>query len=159
MVTIQVAPEHGVPWTRVRVAKRYKREAEKHAARAGDENLAFDSVWCVFDIDDHPRVADAKQMARDNGIDMAISNPCVELWLLLHFRDNPGMQDRATMREILTKHVPEYDKHVDYATYLAGYAQAVKRAEQLDKLAENTSKPGHNPTTGVYRLTELIRTG
>ena len=30
------------------------------------------------------------EMARDNGILLAISNPCIEFWLLLHFRDNPG---------------------------------------------------------------------
>ncbi len=96
-------------------------------------------------------------MARDNGIRLAISNPCFELWLLLHFRESPGMQDRARMKAMLTKHVPGYDKHVEYATYSAGYTQAVKRAERMDKAAEQAHESGRNPTTGVYKLTESIR--
>jgi hypothetical protein len=152
-----VAEEHGVPRTLVEIAKKYKREAEDQAARERDDNLLYDSVWCVFDVDTHPRVADAKEMARDNGIELAISNPCIELWLLLHFRDSPGMQSHTKLQEMLTKHVPKYDKHVDYATYSAGYAQAVVRAERMDKVAESAEEVGRNPTTGVYRLTEVIR--
>jgi hypothetical protein len=156
-VTVEIAPEHGVPKTVVEVARDYKKEAEMEARREKDDNLAYESVWCVFDIDDHPRVGEAQVMARDNDIRLAISNPCIELWLLLHFRDNPGMQHRAKIENMLKKHVPDYDKHVDYETYSAGYEQAVVRAKQLDKLAENANQPGNNPTTGVYRLTELIR--
>ena len=155
-VTIEVAREHGVPRTLVDFAKQYKEQAEIKAAREGDDNLAYDSVWCVFDIDEHPRVGEAKEMARDNGIHLAISNPCFELWLLLHFRENPGMQDRAKMKDMLTKHVSEYDKHVDYATYAAGYPQAVLRAKRMDESAEEAGEPGRNPTTCVYKLTELI---
>jgi hypothetical protein len=141
----------------VEIAKQYREAAAAEAARERDDNLAFDSVWCVFDIDVHPHVGEAKEMARDNGIDLAVSNPCFELWLLLHFRDNPGMQDRGKLGKMLTEFVPEYDKHVDYATYAAGYAQAVARSARMDQAAENDGESGRNPTTGVYRLTEVIR--
>lgn len=132
-VTVEVAEEHGVPKTLVRIAKHYKEEADAKASREEDENLAFDSVWCVFDIDDHPAVGETKMMARDNGIHLAISNPCIELWLLLHFGENPGMQDRATMERKLKKFVPKYDKHVDYGMYATGYSHAVARAERWIK--------------------------
>jgi hypothetical protein len=156
-VTVRVAPEHGVPKTVVSVAKRYKDEAEAAARRERDENLAYDSVWGVFDVDDHPAIGEAKAMARDSGIDLAISNPCIELWLLLHFRDNPGMQGRETVRKKLKEHVPDYEKHVDYATYADGYAPAVRRARKLDDEAERAGEPHRNPSTGLHRLTELIR--
>lgn len=121
-VTIKVAEEHGVPMTLVKTAKQYKNDGEQRAARERDDNLAYDSVWCVFDVDDHPRIGEAKQMARDNGIDLAISNPCFELWLLLHFRDNPGMQHRTVILQRLRQYVPEFNKHVDFdTTYDAGY--------------------------------------
>lgn len=139
------------------LAKQYKEQAQAKANREGDDNLAYDSVWCVFDIDEHPRVGEAMEMARDNDICLAISNPCFELWLLLHFRDNPGAQIRDRMKTMLIKHVPEYDKHVDYAAYSAGYGQAVTRASRMDQDAEEVHEPRRNPTTGVYRLTELIR--
>ena len=54
--------------------------------------------------------------------------------------------------------MPKYDKHVDYATYSAGYQQAVMRAKRMDESAESDNDPDRNPTTGVYKLTELIRT-
>jgi hypothetical protein len=155
-VRISVRPEGGVPMTLVEATKQAKEEAEREARKEDDENLAFDATWCVFDVDAHPNLPAARQMARDNGIDLAISNPCFELWLLLHFRDNPGMQDRHKMKELLTGYVPEYDKHVEFKTYSAGYPQAVKRARQLDEAADSAGDSGRNPTTGVYRLTELI---
>jgi hypothetical protein len=157
-VDVEIATEHGVPRTVVEVARDRKKEGAQEAAREKDDNLAYDSVWCVFDIDEHPRVGEAKEMARDNGIDLAISNPCFELWLFLHFAENPGMQDRAAIKQKLKRHVLKYDKHIDYATYSAGYEQAVTRASKMDQAAEEAHEPHRNPTTGVYNLTELIRT-
>lgn len=156
-VTIKVAKEHGVPMSLVRIAKQYKEDARAEAVRERDDNLACDSVWCVFDIDDHPAVGEAKEMARDNDIDLAISNPCIELWLLLHFKENPGMHDRVTIMERLRVYVPQYNKHVDFATYEAKYSEAVARASRMDQDADEAREPHRNPTTGVYVLTELIR--
>jgi len=74
-VTIKVADQHGVPATLVRIAKQEKQEAEARAEREKDENLAYDSVWCIFDIDDHPAIGETKEMARDNGIRLATHVP------------------------------------------------------------------------------------
>jgi hypothetical protein len=156
-VEILIAREHGVPRTLVETAKERKKTAEAEAKRTGDENLGYDSVWCVFDVDEHPHIPDARQMARDNGIELAISNPCFELWLILHFRESPGMRNRHKLREMLVKHVPGYDKNVDYAYYADGYPQAVTRAQRLAIVAANTGMPGRNPSTDVYKLTEIIR--
>ena len=155
-VTIRISPETGDPKTLVEVAKQIRQDAEDEAHRERDDNRAYDSVWCVCDVDDHSRLANARQMACDNGIKMAISNPCFELWLLLHFRDSPGMQHRDKVKQMLAKYVPEYDKHVEYRTYSMGYAEAVTRAKRLDRSAESDGDAGRNPTTDVYELTELI---
>ncbi len=156
-VRIEVSDEHGDPKFLVETAKQRKKQAEEDAAREHDDNLAFDSVWCVCDVDDHHRLTDAKHMARDNEIDLAVSNPCFELWLLLHFRDSPGMQHRDKIRAMLRAEVPDYDKHVDYPKYAAGYPQAVTRAARMDESAERDGEAGRNPSTGVYKLTEVIR--
>jgi hypothetical protein len=159
-VKVEVVHKHGDPKFLVENAKRRKESADQAAAREEDENLAYDAVWCVFDVDANARaaIAAAEQLAQRSGIGTAISNPCFELWLLLHFRENPGMQDRAKMQMMLSNHVPQYDKHVDYATYSAGYEQAVARATRMAESAEKDGDSGRNPTTGVYKLTELIRT-
>lgn len=132
-----------------------KKAVELRDKAVADE-AAYDSVWCVFDVDEHPSLPQAREQARAGRIDLAISNPCFELWLLLHFRDSPGMQDRKRVRELLRPHVPRYDKAVDYATYATGHPHAVERAERLDQAAEKASEPGRNPSTGVYRLIRLI---
>jgi hypothetical protein len=117
---------------------------------------AYDSVWCVFDVDDHPGVESAGEKAGAAGVELAISNPCFELWLLLHFQDAPGMQGRRRIQAMLRKHVPSYDKAVDYATYASGHPHADGRAERLSRSAERAAEPGRNPSTGVYRLTRMI---
>lgn len=156
-VHIEVVGGAGAPKTIVESAKDRKREAEKRARREKDDNLLYDEVWCVFDIDDHHAIPDSKQMARDNGIELAISNPCIEIWLWLHFADQPGMQHRHDMQSMMKQHIANYDKHVDYSDYADGYDAAEKRASRLDEDAKADNDEGRNPTTGVWRLTESIR--
>lgn len=156
-VQVTIANEHGTPKTLVEIAKKYKVEKQKQARRQADDNLEYDEVWCVFDIDDHPHLADAKQMARDNGILLAISNPCIELWLLLHFRDDPGMQDRDQMSRLLKQFVPNYDKNIDFGVYFPRYDNALSRARRMYEAADERGDCGCNPTTSFYMLTETIR--
>ncbi len=157
-VRVQVVGGAGVPKTIVETAKELKRGAERQAEREHDDNLSYDEVWCVFDVDQHPHIPDAQQMARDNGILLAISNPCIELWLWLHFSEQPGIQHRNDLQKMMKQHVPGYDKHVEFKDYASGYDDAVRRARRLDAAAESDGEPGRNPTTGVWRLTETIRT-
>lgn len=158
-VQIEVVGGAGAPKTIVESAKAKKKEAEKRARREKDENLRYDEVWCVFDIDKHPNIPGAKQMAQDNGMELAISNPCIELWLWLHFADQPGMQHRHDLQRMMKRHIPNYKKSVDYSEYADGYDAAVRRASRLDKDAKADNDEGRNPTTGVWRLTESIRSG
>jgi hypothetical protein len=157
-VRIEVVGGSGVPKTIVESARELKRNAVKRARREDDENLIYDAVWCVFDVDQHPNISDATQMARDNGLELAISNPCIELWLWLHFAEQPGMQHRHDLQRMLKQHVAAYDKHVKFSDYAAGYADAVRRASRLDSDAGAVNEQGRNPTTGVWRLTQSIRT-
>lgn len=154
---VKVAGEHGHdPKSMVGIAKDYLQKSNRHAETKGDEFLRYESVWCVFDVDDHLRIPEAKVMASDNGIHLAISNPSFELWLLLHFRECPGPQHRDKILEMLKDSVPGYCKHVDFKHYISGYDDAVRRATKMDELAVEISEEGRNPTTGVYKLTRLI---
>jgi hypothetical protein len=158
-VRIHLHDETGVPLTLVRIAKEAKAEAQRKAKREGDDFLKYDSVWCVFDVDEHPNIPDAMTMATDNGIELSISSPCFELWLFLHFQDSPGVMHRHKLQKSMEKLIPEYDKRVDYSDYEAGYSDAVRRAKKLTEQAERVGDPIYNPSTGVYRLTEMIRGG
>jgi hypothetical protein len=157
-VEVKVYEGAGVPKTVVETAKERKRTAEQRAEREGDDNLRYDEVWAVFDVDEHPSIPDAKQMARDNGIDLAVSNPCIELWLWLHFAEQPGIQHRHDLQQMMKKHIAGYKKHVDFDDYRDRYDDAVRRSCRLDEQAVEVHEEGRNPTTGVWRLTESIRT-
>ena len=74
-------PESGMaPETLVDHARQHLRRRRR--SRRGDQD--FDEIWCVFDIDLHPNVPTAIHNARQSGIEVAVSNPCIELWLVLH---------------------------------------------------------------------------
>ena len=156
-VMIEIDAGQGVPRTLVEQAKRRKQDAEAKARQQRDDNLKFDQVWCVGDVDEHPKLHEAQVMARDNGIELAVSNPCFELWLILHFRESPGAQHRRQMADIHKDYLPGYDKHVDFDQIASGYETAVQRASRLDRMAEEDGEVGRNPSTGVWRLTESIR--
>ncbi|RUL88660.1 RloB family protein [Tautonia sociabilis] len=156
IVQVDVIPGSGVPLTVVQEAKRRKAKASEDARRENDPYLKYDLVWCVFDVDDHPHLKEALQTAERNGIDVALSNPCFELWLMLHLRDAPGSIHRRKAQAMMKRLVANYDKSVDFDVYRDGYASAVARARKLDELAEADGEPGRNPTTNVYVLTEMI---
>lgn len=156
-VEVSIPKEHGTPRTLVELALAIKRAAEARAHAERDENLAFDEVWCAYDVDEHPKLNDARQLAQAHGIELAISNPCFELWLLLHFRESPGARHRHDVQALLATFLPGYEKHPDMALVLHGYEKAKERAERLDKDAADMGEAGRNPTATVHLLTESIR--
>ena len=157
-VHVEIAKETGVPLTVVEHAVRIRREADEEAARMRDENLRWDDVWAVFDVDEHPHIAEAAALAVAESVAVAISNPCFELWALLHFQDQRAHITRQQARAQLKAFLDDYEKALDYAKMRGAYSSAVRRAGALDAVAAGDGRPGANPTTGVYRLTELIRT-
>lgn len=155
-VRVKPVGHAGVPLSVVREAKELMLANQDQATREKDDNLRYDAVWAVFDVDEHPNIPEARVMARHNGIEVAVSNPCFELWLYLHFKDQPGMQHRHDLQKLLEKIVPGYDKHIDFSIYAPGYVDARRRAKKLDQQAEIDDDPSRNPTTGFWRLTESI---
>jgi hypothetical protein len=157
LVEIVISKERGVPLTLVKLAKEQAAQARADAQRYHDEFLAFDQVWCVTDVDEHPNLSEAIDMAGANGIELAISNPCFELWLLLHFRESPGARHRHRVQAMMKAFVARYDKEVDFSAYESGYMDAMRRAFALARACEADGEPHRNPSTGVAVLTEIIR--
>jgi hypothetical protein len=74
------------------------------------DNDSFDEVWCVCDVDDFDLTA-AVGLAARNDVRLAVSNPCFEVWLLLHFEEcMAAMTGYEQLRRRLAKHIPDYDK-------------------------------------------------
>lgn len=158
LVEVEVEGHGAGPKTLVERASLRKRESDRYAQKEQDAFLAYDEIWCVFDVDEHAKLADARQQARDKGIELAVSNPCFELWALLHFQSQTAYLERQAARSRLKAHLPGYDKDLPFARLRTSYGEAVRRAAQLERRCEERGCPGDNPSTGVHRLTERIRT-
>ena len=155
-VEIVIPPLHGVPLTLVERAVVLSESAAAQAKREKDAFLAYDEVWCVFDIDEHPKVNEARQLANARGIELAVSNPCFELWILLHFREHPGARHRHEVQSLVARYLPGYDKHLAFEDVSKGVPAAQLRARALQQQAAEEGEPHRNPTTGMFRLTESI---
>ncbi len=156
VVAVEAVGNAGVPMTVVEMAKELKSSNAEQALVEKDSNVSFDSVWVMFDVDEHPRVDDAKIMARDNGIGVAVSNPCIELWLYLHFADSPGMQDRHRILRLLRDKITGYNKHIQFKEFIDRVDVAKQRARRLEEQANLDQESGRNPTTSIWKLLEDI---
>ncbi len=122
----------------------------------------IDEIFVVFDVDDfYTQNAEALisiiNKAITAGINVIFSNPCFELWLLLHFRTDPGPKHRNQIYDLLKTFLPDYSKDLDFSSFSDGVPKAVERARLLNEAAEEVNELYRNPSTGVYKLTELIR--
>jgi hypothetical protein len=142
----------GTPKTLVERAAGLKREADGKAKKLKDDNQKYEEVWCVFDIDEHPLIPEYKDQARANGIGLAISNPCFELWALLHFQDQRAHIERGKVQHRCKSHMRNCDKDLDYATLRPRYPDALRRAEDLERWHGSRDTVGANPSTTVYMV-------
>ena len=163
LVEVEIVPAVGVPYT----------IAERASERARSEGLApakrrklnsfeeTDQVWAVFDVDDHPNFDDAVSLCEQARVRVARSNPCFELWLLLHERDYDRHETRQDMQKQLEQIRPDYDrkkgKVPDCHDLVTRVAEAEQRAEaQLQRRTE-AGDPFGNPSTTAGKLTYEIR--
>lgn len=146
------------PLTLVHHAQKHQ-EASHRSKRRG-LGSDFDEIWCVFDVDEHPHLNQAIQEADDLGINVALSNPCFELWLVLHeedqtaFVERSDIQRRAKELKLVTKKALHNDSH---KKLLAGYPAAKQRAEGLNIKHELDGSPvNHNPSSQVWKLVDQL---
>jgi hypothetical protein len=112
-----------------------------------------DTAWAVFDGDEHiennpSNWHDAIQKAQSQNIKLAITNPCIEFWYLIHFQDHFANISRTAINTLLKNHIPSYDKSACYyPNPLRPYTtQAIQRAEQLACQLQRNNLSGYaNP--------------
>lgn len=155
-VHVRAEPAGAVPLTVVTKAVELKKQGDRDARHEQDENRRWDEVWAVFDVDEHPHLPEARQMAQNAGISLAVSNPSFELWALLHFQDQQAHIERDKAASALRGHLSGYGKLLDYEKLRSGYTSARERALRLAQLAREHGSEGRNPTTDVYLVTEAI---
>ena len=158
-VIVTIDSFHGGPLQLVDHAVATKRSEAREERRGGGR--PHDEVWCVFDRDEHPNIPQALDKAAGNGIGVILSNPCIELWFVLHFDDQTAHLERgeaqSRSRELLS-----CDKNLspDALRKLAGrYADARIRAQKLAQKHRGDGSPPHaNPSSNMWELIDRICT-
>ena len=131
--------------------ERVVRYAKKCQEKLGTD---FDEIWCVLDVDQF-EYGPALKIAAQEGINLAISNPCFEVWLLLHHIDLAmPLRDAGEAIELLKQFVPGYEKaDLDFSDFAEQIPLAIERAKLM---CAKESPLGDNPSSGMWRLVELI---
>ena len=139
----------------------------KEEQRKAERSDPYDSVWCVFDVEAkvnqrfryglHEALALANEEPK---VGVAFSNPCFELWILLHeehgeaWVSSDTVQTRCkTLRLIDGKHL------VDPETLVSKCANACESAKRLKVKhdRDGTHEPeDKNPFSAMYLLIEEI---
>ncbi|XRQ08580.1 RloB family protein [Actinomadura welshii] len=146
---LRVHPERSVPLPLVRMAVQQKRDPE------------VDECWCIFDVEwpeNHPNLLEAKALAESNDVNLAISNPCFELWLILHFKDHHAFINTTPAERLSCTLDNRSGKSIDAAMYMPLRKEAARRAERLDKRhdRDGTTFPHDNPSSGVYKFLKSV---
>lgn len=120
----------------------------------------YDEIWCVMDTDDHPGLDAALREAEAAGIRLAVSNPCFELWLLLHFDRQSAEIDRHSAQAEANRLGILDGKQLSSLArreLAARYPDAKSRALELDAMhVRNGKSEGSNPSSRVWALTDRV---
>ncbi len=108
--------------------------------------------WKQEDIDELFKLNQKPDLkSKVNSINILMSDPKFEIWLLLHFEEANGV---STSREIdirLKKFLPDYNKHCSPSTFsMISVTTAIQRAKKKEKIESS------NVRAPVYKLIERM---
>jgi len=148
------------------------------AQKNGGAGLAGDVFWVVYDRENVTKYSDelhdkAYKKAKDNNVNIALSNVCFEMWLLLHFFDTAAPyasfddlfhRSQFRARYKVQSGGLDYEKsNQNVYEVVSGFiGDARVRAAKINKAALDASgagrsKPHHlNPYTDMPRLLDAI---
>jgi hypothetical protein len=165
---IQILPSAGTsPLQVVEYAEKIFRKGDLNK---GIAKRAFDRVYAVFDCDSHPSYNEAltetgnldNKLRNDNNQKVRFraipSNPCFELWLLLHYQDAYTLTPSADVLYKLKAHFPAYTKSAKnvFEQTRNKLSKAIERAERLKGISSPTNTT--NSYTGVHELVKTLTT-
>ncbi len=159
-VIIEVDDRGAAPLTLVQRAVARKREGDQESRR--QRGRAYDGIWCLFDRDEHPNIPEAFELAERHGIQVAMSNPCIELWFVLHFEDRAAFVTRQDAQRRAEHHLGCRKVLDEVATSKlhtkSAFEAARRRAEALEKKHEGDGSPRRsNPSSDVWRFIDHVQ--
>lgn len=111
-----------------------------------------DQNFLMFDLDVEGMLEHLQKIPQ---VTLLVSNPCVELWFLLHFQGiDKEITSEGSLRMLKT-HSPQYEKgaltELEKRILVENMEKAIERAKRLEDYK--------NPSSLVYRLIEAMGRG
>lgn len=124
-----------------------------------------DRAYCIFDTDLDERknmqIIKARKLAKKYHIIMITSNPCIELWFLLHFEYTTAWLSNNDVINKLKKYYPKYEKNINIFPEIKDkVSKAIKNAKKLESFQLDNNKiigmVDANPSTEMYKIVEEL---
>ncbi len=124
-----------------------------------------DRAYCIFDTDLDERknmqIIKARKLAKKYHIIMITSNPCIELWFLLHFEYTTAWLSNNDVINKLKKYYPKYEKNINIFPEIKDKVfEAIKNAKKLESFQLDNNKiigmVDANPSTEMYKIVEEL---
>lgn len=123
------------------------------------QEIPYDEIWLVFDDDGKKTSPIAIHKARQYKLHVAFSNPCFELWYILHYQQYHSGCDRIQAQDKLKALCGGYVKSAEgmYIQLLPEQERASSRAKELRLWHKGNGQPETaNPSTNVDELVNLL---
>jgi hypothetical protein len=102
-----------------------------------------------------------EHLSDEHGISLAYSDPCFELWLVLHLQDHDSTVDHHQVQKIYGKLDASYQvgssKVADCSLLLDRISESERRAAALIVRREAEGNARRRPSTTVHVLTKKLR--
>jgi hypothetical protein len=163
LIDVETIAPAGVPLTLARKAKEKAEELglTQHRSKRLNSFEEADQVWAVFDRDEHPNFEEAIALCANSNVEVGRSNPCFEVWLILHVQDYDKPDGRKAAQKLLRNLCPEYDpfsgKTPNCPELVAHVETAEERAKKMLERRLNEGCAHGSPSTTVGSLTFAIR--
>ncbi|MCD6229316.1 MAG: RloB domain-containing protein [Candidatus Diapherotrites archaeon] len=104
----------------------------------------------------------AHDYAESKHIQIALSNPCFELWFILHYDKTQSKISRQEAIQKLKKFINDYKKNKNINDCLEDkQTTAIENAKFLNQMHKKENTPLNstesNPSTQVFKLVEFIQ--
>ncbi|MDZ7642065.1 MAG: RloB family protein [Desulfurivibrio sp.] len=118
-----------------------------------------DELWLMIDVDrwKETQLGMVASQAKGSKFNLAVSNPCFEVWLYLHYSDlNPQPIKAKELKKKLKSLIGGYNSNkLDPQKFVNRIDQAIARAKSLD---DNPDERWPSRTgTHVYKVMEKVR--
>ena len=134
---------------------------------AKKEELDYDDgdmAIAVFDVDfnKQEQIISARKLADKHDVKVVLSNPCFEVWLLLHFRESTkSYSNNESVLEDLRKFWKGYEKNISSYKFIEKQTtSAIANAKKVKKHFSSNNCTDDvlmcNSSTDVYQIVELL---